>query len=181
MHGLGSHELVPHPSNPPRSVSSVAVQLAMGRPRELWLEYSVRSAAALLLPKEQEAKRADGLWKATCFELFLKPSESEGYVEFNFSPSFQWAAYGFSGYRSGMVEMPAHDPEISLSIGSDYLHLAIEALPDLPPAALKLGLSAVIEEIDGTKSYWALAHAPGPPDFHHPDCFALQLPAPEAV
>ena len=80
-----------------------------------------------------------------------------------------------------MVEMPAHDPEISLSIGSDYLHLAIEALPDLPPAALKLGLSAVIEEIDGTKSYWALAHAPGPPDFHHPDCFALQLPAPEAV
>ena len=26
-------------------------------------------------------------------------------------------------------------------------------------------------------SYWALAHPPGKPDFHHPDCFALELPA----
>jgi hypothetical protein len=35
-----------------------------------------------------------------------------------------------------------------------------------------LGLSAVLEEQDGTKSYWALAHPPGgKPDFHHPDCF----------
>jgi hypothetical protein len=39
------------------------------------------------------------------------------------------------------------------------------------------GLSAVIEEADGTKSYWALAHPSGEPDFHHPDCFALELPA----
>ena len=41
----------------------------------------------------------------------------------------------------------------------------------------KLALSAVIEELDGTKSYWALAHPPGKPDFHHPDCFALTLEA----
>jgi len=47
----------------------------------------------------------------------------------------------------------------------------------LPEHPEKLGLSAVIEEIDGTKSYWALAHPPGKPDFHHPDCFALTLPA----
>ncbi len=42
----------------------------------------------------------------------------------------------------------------------------------------KLALSAVIEETDGTKSYWALRHPPGAPDFHHPDCFALTLEAP---
>jgi hypothetical protein len=35
----------------------------------------------------------------------------------------------------------------------------------------------VIEAIDGTLSYWALAHAPGSPDFHHLDCFALELAA----
>ena len=39
-----------------------------------------------------------------------------------------------------------------------------------------LGLSAVIEEVDGTKSYWALAHGAGPPDFHNPACFAYHLP-----
>lgn len=39
------------------------------------------------------------------------------------------------------------------------------------------GVSAVIEEADGTKSFWALRHPPGRPDFHHPDCFQLELPA----
>ena len=40
-----------------------------------------------------------------------------------------------------------------------------------------IALSAVIETRDGAKSYWALKHPPGKPDFHHPDCFALKLPA----
>jgi len=41
------------------------------------------------------------------------------------------------------------------------------------------GCRRLIEETNGAKSYWALAHAPGKPDFHHPDAFALDLPAPE--
>ena len=41
----------------------------------------------------------------------------------------------------------------------------------------QLGLSAVLEEKDGTKSYWALSHPNADkPDFHHPDCFVAQLP-----
>jgi hypothetical protein len=39
----------------------------------------------------------------------------------------------------------------------------------------ELGLSAVLEENDGTKSYWALAHAADKPDFHAPGCFAARL------
>ena len=35
--------------------------------------------------------------------------------------------------------------------------------------------SYVIEEEDGTISYWALRHAAGKPDFHHPDGFAMEL------
>ena len=35
---------------------------------------------------------------------------------------------------------------------------------------------AVLEEKDGTKSYWALAHPGGKPDFHDPGCFAAHLP-----
>jgi hypothetical protein len=38
-----------------------------------------------------------------------------------------------------------------------------------------LGLSAVIEEHNGRKSYWALAHRPGKPDFHHSDCFSHEF------
>jgi hypothetical protein len=40
-----------------------------------------------------------------------------------------------------------------------------------------LGLSAILEERDGTKSYWAIAHPDGEkPDFHDPACFAARLP-----
>ena len=33
---------------------------------------------------------------------------------------------------------------------------------------LQLALAAVVEDEDGRLSYWALRHAPGKPDFHHP-------------
>jgi hypothetical protein len=33
----------------------------------------------------------------------------------------------------------------------------------------------VIEETNGAKSYWALKHPPGKPDFHHADGFVLEL------
>ena len=57
--------------------------------------------------------------------------------------------------------------------------LDLSQTPDLMEARiLHLGLSAVIEAMDGTKSYWALAHAPGPPDFHNRDCFTARLAAP---
>jgi hypothetical protein len=43
------------------------------------------------------------------------------------------------------------------------------------------GLSAVIADKDGRTAYWALAHPPGKADFHHKDCFALQLEARSAA
>jgi hypothetical protein len=57
----------------------------------------------------------------------------------------------------------------------------MNGIPELPADAIwHVGLSAVIEETNGRKSYWALCHPPGKPDFHHPDCFALELPPPSA-
>ena len=51
-------------------------------------------------------------------------------------------------------------------------------LSDVPNVPLLASISAVIEESDGSKSYWALAHPDEEkPDFHHPDCFVLHLPA----
>jgi hypothetical protein len=55
-----------------------------------------------------------------------------------------------------------------------------EVLLALPGAsALRLALSAVIEETDGHLSYWALAHPAERPDFHHRDGFVLALEPPE--
>jgi hypothetical protein len=44
-----------------------------------------------------------------------------------------------------------------------------------PDVYLSLGLAAVIEDLNGALSYWALKHPPGKPDFHHSDNFALQI------
>jgi hypothetical protein len=105
----------------------------------------------------------------------------EAYREFNFSPSSQWAAYTFQSYRAGKESLQLDEPPtgwISTESGGLFLQRASIAIALEPDA--RIGLSAVIEETDGTKSYWALAHPPGDkPDFHDPACFALELPAAE--
>lgn len=172
------HRLTVHPDTPAASVRNVDVLITSGFPGQLWLEFYAYSDGTILLPGPKDPERADGLWKTTCFELFVRVCDEPGYLEFNFSPSSDWAAYAFDAYRKGMRVLPIEDPEIWISPNSSHFTLAVEALPNLPSSMLHVALSAVIEETDGTKSYWALRHPPGAPDFHHPDCFALTLEAP---
>ena len=141
----------------------------------------------LLVPPPAIAERRDELWRHTCFEAFVQREDGEGYHEFNFAPSSQWAAYRFNGYRSGMAPaLLARPPDVRTDRGGKYLRVAVAldlAGLDGHPCDLswRIGLSAVIEARDGRTSYWALAHPPGPPDFHHRHCFALQLrPAEDA-
>lgn len=144
----------------------------------------------LVMPPAAEVARAGELWLHTCFEAFLRtsPDASNGYYEFNFAPSRQWAAYRFSGYRTGMcVAAEIGAPLIAVEASPDrYLLRASLDLGQLqtPSAnregsehdgAWHLGLSAIIEASGGDRSYWALAHPLGKPDFHHPDCFALEV------
>ena len=167
------YALLPHPDSAPRAISSIMVEVARPGPRILSLRYLVGGdTAALLLPRTRPSARADQLWQHTCFEAFL--ANPPGYLEFNFSPSTEWAAYRFDSHRSGMREAQIMPPKVETLIGFDRFELRAElAMPVLGP----MGLAAVIEEKDGTISHWALAHPPGEPDFHHQDCFALELPA----
>jgi hypothetical protein len=160
--------LLCHPDTPATDVDAVEVTMAHAQDR--WeLTFQVRGAM-LLIPPPAPPNRTDDLWTTTCFELFLRGG-GEAYVEFNFSPSTRWAAYHFPAYRTTMSDLQIAPPCIEpLENG---LRITLEYASD----ASQISLCAVIEEIDGTKSYWALAHPPGKPDFHHPDCFALTLPA----
>lgn len=148
----------------------------------LRLRWRIESAGKLVVPPFAGKGRADGLWKTTCFEAFLKPDGAEAYVELNLSPSERWNAYDFARYRKDMVERPfPREPECAMRVGSSFA-IFDAAVPTagvpLPPCAL--GLSAVIEEEGGTISYWALVHPEGKPDFHHPACFAARLEPPAA-
>jgi hypothetical protein len=64
----------------------------------------------------------------------------------------------------------------TIAVRRESTELELEASIPMPDKEkLVLGISAVIEELDGGLSYWALRHAPGKPDFHHPQAFALEL------
>lgn len=133
------------------------------------------------IPAEHPPVRADDLWKHTCFEAFVGAPGAEGYCELNFAPSRQWAAYRFTAYRQGMSSPDFPEPpQISVRRFGDRLELdAAVPLRDfmVPQGVLRfrVGLSAVIEEENGTLSYWALKHPPGKADFHCPDGFVLEL------
>ncbi len=145
----------------------------------LKLRYTIRGGLEeIVWPPVASPVRADGLWRHTCFEAFIASASGEGYFEFNFSPSRAWAAYAFDGYRSGMRLALVSAPTIEVIPDTDGSILDVWApLPE--STGSRLALSAVIEHIDGDRSYWALAHAPGKPDFHHADGFVAMLPSPE--
>jgi hypothetical protein len=129
------------------------------------------------VPKGPIPARADGLWRHTCFEAFIAGAETPAYREFNFSPDGRWQAYDFTAYRHGGPLDTASAPAIDSETAHGGLELRARLAADLLPSShhLHIGLSAVLEDMDGSLSYWALRHAPGKPDFHHPDTFALEI------
>lgn len=175
--------LIPHPGAVGAVASQIEVDVTRSRNGKLELRYVVRGAIALIaFPAAAAPERKDELWKQTCFEAFVRSGQGDAYYEFNFAPSTQWAAYRFEAYRAGISDrFEFQAPHISAVRSDDRYELSASIdLPMLSRAAdWRVGLSAVIETIGGEKSYWALAHPPGPADFHHGDAFSLVLPATE--
>lgn len=175
------HALKRHPESLCGADASVEVEIARP-PGGLMLTYVVTGEIGdLSLPRAGAPGRAHELWQHTCFEAFLRTAPGEAYCELNFAPSTQWAAYRLSGYRSGMQDAEIDPPRIEAAASPGRyvmrVALALDRLaPSGPGTPWRLGLSAMIAASDGRKSYWALTHPPGKPDFHHADCFALELP-----
>jgi hypothetical protein len=172
-----------HPDSRCSAATHIEVDVARPRAGSLVMRYCVTGKISDLYmpPATAAAARADELWQHTCFEAFVRASPGAGYYEFNFAPSTQWAAYWFSGYRTGMrvateISAPHIEVQSSRECYTLQASLELDPLSSLPlDGRWRLGLSALIEQTSGRKSYWALAHPPGKADFHHPDCFACEL------
>jgi len=172
-------KLIPNAAYPSEVVDDIQVRVERLGATLVRLSYVATGRIdRIVLAPPAHPLRTDKLWEKTCFEAFLAPVSGPSYREFNFSPSGQWATYQFSAHRKGMVQaaLPA-PPEIEVARESCRLGITVTFSPDLPFEPYRLGLSAVIEEEGGVRSYWALDHPPGAPDFHDPSCFALELPA----
>jgi len=170
-----------HPDSSCFAVTRIDVEALRSQTHGLVFAYTVTGTINdLAVPPMAAATRTDELWRHTCFEAFVRSSQSAAYYELNFAPSTQWAAYRFGAYRTDMrVATEIDAPRITMQSNPErYILRASVELGQLQlsrGSRLRIGLSAVIEEIGGHRSYWALAHPPGKADFHHSDSFALEV------
>jgi hypothetical protein len=171
--------LTPHPSTPGRAVHRLEASVSTGAGGTLGVSYRLTGdLGRVRIPELSASGFADELWQHTCFELFARREGDEEYRELNFSPSGEWAVYAFERYREGMRRVAdARARRIAVSRRGDTLELdaTIDAARVGMRPPLRVALAAVVEEMDGTLSYWALAHAAGKPDFHHASAFTLEL------
>lgn len=119
-------------------------------------------------------QRKDELWKGTCFEAFLSLSTdpSEPYYEINCSPHGDWNIYHFDSYRQGMIAAPDLQVElVKQAILPERAVFAIQIRGPLPTDPLLTGLTAVVQFLDSTVSYWALQHSQKKADFHDKTTF----------
>ncbi len=169
-----------YPGNPPPGAAPrrLAVQVDWRRAGGIALRYELSGDLAdVVVPGPLQAGRRDGLWSHTCFEAFVATSaDPDGpYLEFNFSPSGEWAAYRFERYRRGMQPL-AVTAEPAIRVLHDAGHLMLEAWACVPASpGVAIALCAVVESASGGLQYWALRHPAGKPDFHHRDGFTLRL------
>lgn len=170
---MPSAALERHPATSCAALRGIKVSI-IRKPEKLQVAYVLEGEIdRLRIPPPRPPRVAEGLWQHTCCEIFIAREGAPGYREFNFSPSSEWAAYSFESYREGslLVEVVA---EITVRRAPERLELTA-SIPVKEKERLLLGLCAVVEEANGALSYWALKHASGKPDFHHPDAFALKL------
>ena len=109
--------LAPHPATPPSEPFKVWVNVehsaafSATATTNIWFGIGA-PASRFVIPEPVEPKRADDLWKTTCFEAFLRVPGAAAYREWNFAPSGEWAAYDFTAYREGRTNADVTTPYI---------------------------------------------------------------------
>jgi hypothetical protein len=174
--------LIRHPHAPSHALQAVSAQATRTAEGKLAVSYSLSGdMARLRVPPPGPARIGWKLWRHTCCEVFIRARAGTSYHELNFSPSGEWTAYAFSRYREGApLADETLNPQIAIEATKERLDLyALVDLPHLAPeyqrSPLAIGIAVIAEDENGGLSYWALRHAPGQPDFHHNEAFALAL------
>ena len=170
-----------HPESSCFAVTHIDAEVLRPQAHNFMFTYVVTGTITdLAIPLVATTTRAEELWRHTCFEAFVGSSQSVAYYEFNFAPSTQWAAYRFSNYSTDL-RVATEINGLRITVQSNPERYVLQASVELGASlfsrcsTLRVGLSSVIEETSGHRSYWALAHPPGKADFHHSDSFALQV------
>ena len=148
------------------------------------LAYNVQDPSALVRwPKSsQSPSLGRELWKHTCFELFARQPFDSDYFEWNFAPSGDWGFFAFSDTR---IENPVQPLSVRPSLhfaSSTPQNSRLEAIVPFGfsdslawahcnHTAFPLGITCVLESVDGQLAYFALNHKSDKPDFHNSASF----------
>jgi hypothetical protein len=173
------YTLQPHHNNPE---CELTVSVTVTRDVSSVLEYRytlVGDLSRVDFPVMREGRHADRLWTRTCFECFFLSPDGQ-YVEFNFSPSSEWAVYEFKGYREGMQQsMMRIAPKILCAQTQVVFELnasvdlsGSEAARVIESSSL-LNLATVIRLKDDRYCYFSLGFGDGEPDFHRRESFVV--------
>ncbi len=122
--------------------------------------------------------KEENLWSTTCFEIFLKNSNSNDYYEFNFNSKSDWNLFYFSNYRERVT---GHFPNIEV-VSENQTDLVTKKLRfrfnigklERLKLPCQVSLAAVIKS-NSEISYWSQKHNNIKPDFHDANNFTLML------
>ncbi|MDA0831055.1 MAG: DOMON-like domain-containing protein [Burkholderiales bacterium] len=172
-----TYTLKPHIDNPFDNLSASVMMERSTQFRWLLTYEILGNTQAIVFPDRATSGRGAKLWEETCLELFIRNVDDQ-YVEFNFSPSGQWACFYFDRYRTGMRDVIlGADPTISVTVAPQLFRLEVSldltgvGLFSRPDAKLLIGLTSVMKMQDQRYCYYALDFPSGSPDFHHPAGF----------
>lgn len=156
--------LQPHPAARPHAIGGVSCGISWGGSGEWVFSFMIgEPPEALRLPEAVPAARNANLWQTTCFELFLKRPGDDAYIEFNFSPSGEWAAWTFERYREGRRDleialpiittadpdrfaMAVKDRMLALGLDDESARILAETSPAAPAPATQFFLSVAFED-----------------------------------
>jgi len=173
-------ELIPYPTD---NIPKISITGELTRYNNLFfIHYDVDGEIEqILLPaKSSPPSRADDLWKATCFEFFIAVPNQPEYWEFNMSPSGHWNVYRIDAYRKIGFREEAAFNKLPFIFKNAPGKLSLDITVDLnqilkSPQQVQVGITAVIQTMDETESYWALAHPGEQADFHLRESFSIYI------
>lgn len=125
-----------------------------------------------VFPSTSTPKRANELWKATCFELFLANENEEAYYELNFSSSLAWNFYALDAYRGKVEEIELFSmPKIEVFEAKNSFKILFELrVKNLEKFEL-YNVASILLNQEHERTFWTLKHLKTKPDFHDREAF----------
>ena len=175
-----SFELIPFPDPGIPNIKITGIVVREGNVLAIRYSMSGEVDKVLFPDSNPQPGRKTELWQTTCFEFFLAFPDQPQYWEFNLSPSGDWNVYRMDAYRQISFQEEELIYSLRLDIQPDVDGYHLGTVADISPILiankqLLIGISSVIQTLDGHETYWALNHPGHQADFHQRESFSLAL------